>query len=408
MIKREKITSLLPCLIVLSFFFWGCNTKTDWRENYRERSKDPFGTYIIANETEHLFSDNNFTLLNKHIYDYFNDIYYEDEANIANYICIKSTAYRLDEESLEKLLKFVASGNDVFLSLNYFNDYLKESLKFDTTNLDEEVYSVEDLRDLESTFTLKNKQFKNTTFKFDRNIRKNYFSKYDTLTTTILGTQKIDRVTSKPNFIKIRHFNGNIFLHTQPIAFTNYYLLNKNENYASNAFSYLPNREIIWDPQIRRSTSNKNQDDGKSALQFFMKHPSLKWSLYLGFFGLIAFLLFNARRKQRAIPEMKSLKNSTKDFTHTIANLYKKEENHKNLATKKITYFLEKIRTKYHIETRNLNDDFINKLAAKSGNTVHTTKYLTNTIIALNKRYECSQDELVRLNTLIENFLQKK
>ncbi len=407
MSKRKKIASLLPCFIIISFLLVGCNNKTDWQENYRERSKNPFGTYIIANETQNLFSDNEFTILDKHIYDYFNYIYYDNEANIANYICIKSFAYRLDENSIEKLLNFASAGNDVFLSLNYFSSYLKESLKFENINLDD-FHKVDDLIDLKGTLHLKSKKFKDTIFKFDRNIRRNYFSEYDSATTTVLGTQKIDEFTSKPNFIKVNYGDGNIFLHTQPIAFTNYFLLNGNENYAANVFSYLPNRNILWDSQIKRSNQTKERKNDRSALQFFMKHPSLKWSLYVGFFGLLTFLLFNARRKQRAIPEIKALKNSTKDFTHTIANLYKREENHKNLATKKITYFLEKIRSKYHIETRNLNDDFIRKLAAKSGNTIHTTKYLTNTIIALNKKYECTQDELVRLNTLIENFLQKK
>lgn len=385
-----------------------CNSKTNWYENYRESSKDPFGTYIIANEGENVFRENQFDVLNKHIVDYFDEIYYDNESDFANYISIKDEAYKLNEEDIDRLLNFVASGNDAFLSLNSFNQYLKDTLKIETTNLDAKVYSIEKLGNLNGTLTLKNKQFKDTSYIYDKNLRKNYFSKYDTINTTVLGAQKIDRFTYKPNFIKIRYFDGNIFLHTHPIAFTNYYLLNENESYATNVFSYLPNRTILWDPQIRSNRNKRNRDEGSAALSFFMKHPSLKWSLYIAFWSLLLFLIFNARRKQRAIPEKKALKNSTKDFVHTIANLYKKEENHKNLATKKITYFLEKVRSKHHLETRNLNKEFIEKLAAKSGNTVHTTTYLINTIITVNKRSACTQEELVRLNTLIENFLQKK
>lgn len=401
--KLKKSNSIL--FILLSIVLIGCK-KTDWRENFRERSTDPFGTYIITEEAKLMFEDDDFIILKQHVYDYFIDIYYDYEPNFANYVCIKPSAYRLNEETTDKILEFVGAGNDAFFSLNYFNDYLSETLQFETTNLDKEVYTIEALRTLNDTLYLKNKKFKDTAFIFDRNIRKNYFSKIDSLHTTVLGTQKIDG-DQQPNFIKVQYKKGNIFLHTQPIAFSNFFLLNGKEDYAANVFSYLPNRTMIWDPQIR-SSKFRNEKDTTSALNFFMKHPSLRWSLYVAFIGLLAFLFTNYRRKQRAIPEVKKLKNSTQDFTHTIANLYLKEENHKNIVSKKIRYFLEQMRSKYHLETHNLNSDFIEKLAAKSGNSLHTTKYLINTIVALNKRSECTQDELVRLNTLIENFLQNK
>ncbi|CAM1343545.1 hypothetical protein [Tenacibaculum amylolyticum] len=401
--KLKKNTFIL--FMLLSIVLVGCS-KTDWRENFRERSTDPFGTYILTEEAKLMFHNDDFIILKQHVYDYFIDIYYDYEPNFANYVCVKPSAYRLNEETTNKILEFVGAGNDAFFSLNHFNDYLSEALKFETENLDNEVYTIEALRALNGTLYLKNKKFKDTAFTFDRNIRKNYFSKIDSSHTTVLGTQEING-NQQPNFIKIKYQKGNIFLHTQPIAFTNFFLLNGKEDYAANVFSYLPNRTIIWDPQIR-SSKFQNEKDTTSALNFFMKHPSLRWSLYIAFIGLLLFLFTNYRRKQRAIPEVKKLKNSTQDFTHTIANLYLKEENHKNIVSKKITYFLEQMRSKYHLETHNLNSDFIEKLAAKSGNSLHTTKYLINTIVALNKRSECTQDELVRLNTLIENFLQNK
>ena len=87
--------------------------------------------------------------------------------------------------------------------------------------------------------------------------------------------------------------------------------------------------------------------------------------------------------------------------------MYLKEQDHKNLVDKKIAYFLEKVRSKYLLSTSNLNSDFIEKLASKSGNELQKTKYLINTIITLNKRAECSEEELVVLHKMIENFLNK-
>ena len=400
----RKIHHIILFFLSVGFLLTSCK-ETDWRENFRERSTEPFGTYIIQNEIETLFKDQEVEVLQKHIDDYFIDIYYDYGADFANYICIKPAAYRLGKDSSNKLLEFVASGNDVFLSLYYFNDTFEETLGFTTKNLDDEAYSNEELKALKGTLRLESSTFKKTDFTFSRNLRRNYISEYNKENTTILGTQKVND-TVRPNFIKVKYEKGNVFLHTQPIAFTNYFLLSGNQEYVENVFSYLPNRTVIWDPQIRASKFRGNNDDDTSALSFFMQHPSLKWSLYVGFFGLLLFMFLNARRKQRAIPEVKQLKNSTQDFTHTIANLYLKEENHKNIVSKKITYFLERIRTKYHLETQNLNSSFVEKLAAKSGNTVQSTNYLINTIISLNNKSMCTQDELIRLNTLIENFLE--
>ncbi len=402
MIKRESIYILVVLLLTLT----SCEN-TNWSESFQERSTDPFGTYILANELENLFDNNETRVLDEHIYDYLLDDASMSVENHANYVCVKSYAYRLDDLSTAKILEYVALGNDAFLALSYFNETLQKELNFEVSNEDGNTYNIQALKELDGNLYLKGKS---KSYYYDRNLKNNYFETIDTTTTVVLGTQKAKGVTN-PNFIKIKHGLGYVFLHTQPIAFTNYYLL-KDENaaYVEQVFSYLPDRDIILDTQRHRSTYNQNKGDRPktSALNFFYSNPSLKWSLYVAFFGLLLFLFLNARRKQRAIPELKPLKNSTQDFTHTIANLYLKEENHKNLVTKKITYFLEKVRSLYHIDTQNLNDSFVEKLAAKSGNTEHTTKYLINTIITVNKRSQCSQDELIRLNTLIENFFKNK
>ncbi|AUC15036.1 hypothetical protein BTO06_07745 [Tenacibaculum sp. SZ-18] len=402
-----KITSNIPFLafLILIILLTSCK-KTNWRENFRERSTEPFGTYIVKEEMQQLFPDEEILFLKRHIEDYFIEENYYYDSFLGNYVCIKPFAYRLGNSSIDKLLRFAGAGNDIFLSLNFFNSKLEEELEFETKNLDTDAYTIEELKALKGTINLVNDNFDNTSFTYDRNLRRNYFSSYNESRTTILGTHEIND-TIRPNFIKIQYQKGNVFLHTQPIAFTNYFLINGNQEYVENVFSYLPNRMVIWDP-LRRQSKIRGSDDKTSALSFFMQHPSLKWSLYIAFIGLFLFMFLNARRKQRAIPEVKQLKNSTQDFTHTIANLYLKEENHKNIVSKKIKYFLEKIRSKYHLDTTNLNSNFIERLAAKTGNTEHTTKYLVNTIIALNKKSVCTQDELVRLNTLIENFLVNK
>nr|WP_255362721.1 hypothetical protein [Tenacibaculum sp. MAR_2009_124] len=392
-------------LYVLTLFFVGCE-KTNWNENYREYSKDPFGTFIFHEEASEFFNDNEVIYLKKNIYDYFDDVYYQDEENFANYISIKHNSNKLDKESVTKLLEFIEAGNEAFFSLNFFSSHLKEALNFETNNLDNKLHSVKELKTLKGKLHLylNDGAFPPGEYDFDRNIRRHYFSKFNSENTIVLGTQDIDGA-ELPNFIKINLGKGAVYLHTQPITFTNYYLLKNQKEYTEHVFSFLSDNTILWDPLIKRRKNTKEKEDN-SILKFFWQHESLKWSLYVAFLGLLLFITFNARRKQRAIPIIDKLKNSTVDFTHTIANLYLKEDNHKNLVNKKITYFLELVRVKYLLNTQKLNSSFIEKLASKSGNKVSTTRYLINTIVALDKKSTCTQDELMRLNTLIENFLE--
>lgn len=396
------IKKIAPLLLLC--FLTGC--KTDWKENFKEKKKTPFGTYIVFHEAKDLFDGNKIIELKKNIHDF---LIAEDKDTLQskNYVLIKGYPNRLTNKGSDKLLDFVAKGNTALLSLNYFKDTLKTRLGFSTKNLSTTAHTTQALKKLKGTLSFTNKKFSKTSFYFDRNLRKNYFSAFDSIKTTVLGTIKVND-SIFPNFIKIQHGKGALLLHSNPVVFTNYYLLSKKEAYTANVFSYLPNQPILWDPHLKRSSNSKKNKDNRSLFKFFLANTSLKWFLYITLAGLLLFMLFNAKRKQRPIPKITPLKNTTVAFAQTIANLYLKEEDHKNLVDKRISFFLEKVRANYLLDTSNLNSLFIEKLAAKSGNNLQRTKYLINTIIALSNKTECSEEELVVLYKMTENFLNKK
>lgn len=404
---RLRKIFILSFTLLVSMTLFQCK-KTNWSENFREKERSPFGTYIVFNESENLFNGNKAELLDSHVYDFLIDRYiaYED---LFNYVCIKYHDRKSNKDGINELLDFVYEGNTAFYSLNVFSEELQEALSIKVTNLDSLTSQPYYLKELKGDLQLKNEEFNRDNYEFDRNLRRNYFSSFNEKNTIVLGTQTIEN-KEEPTLLKIYHGKGSIYVHTQPIVFTNYYMLNENYSYAENVLSYLPDAETFWDPQIRSSqiSSNKSDEDSESVLAFFWANPSLRWFLYLSFFGLILFMLFNARRKQRAIPVINPPGNSTVEFTQTISNLYLKNENHKNVIDKKIVFFLSKVRSQYLIETNNLNQEFIEKLSLKSGNSLDNTKYLINTILVLNKKFECSVEELMGLNKMIDNFLKQK
>ena len=128
----------------------GCN-KTDWKENFNEKSKSPFGTYIVYNEAEALFN-NEVVYLKQNIYDHLlSDV---DRDNFGNYICIKADAYRLDLDTFNYLLHFIKKGNNAFISLNSFDTHIEDSLQFKTKNLDLLYLLPEELKQLKGKLYL--------------------------------------------------------------------------------------------------------------------------------------------------------------------------------------------------------------------------------------------------------------
>ncbi|MBT1698690.1 hypothetical protein KK083_17490 [Fulvivirgaceae bacterium PWU4] len=121
-------------------------------------------------------------------------------------------------------------------------------------------------------------------------------------------------------------------------------------------------------------------------------------------FSVILFMLFEAKRKQRIIPVIKPLANTSLEFVSTIGNLYYQNGDHRNLAEKKVSFLLEQIRSKYLLKTNQLNDEFFTALASKSGNRKEDIEELFKTISFISTSTVISAGQLVDLNNKIERF----
>ena len=125
-------------------------------------------------------------------------------------------------------------------------------------------------------------------------------------------------------------------------------------------------------------------------------------------YTLLFFMIFEAKRKQRIIPIIKPLTNTTLEFVSTIGNLYYQRGDHKNIADKKIQFFFDYIHSNYFMSTAQRDETFSSVLARKSGVKEQTVKSLLEMIHEILSRNTISQDELKSLNKLLEHFYKKK
>ncbi|WET03783.1 DUF4350 domain-containing protein [Flavobacterium sp. YJ01] len=369
----------------------------DWTPTYSVNDKIPFGLYVFDQEANRFFKNQKIKRISTETaYEYL-DSEYDDSKDVENYkvkgnFINISEVNNIDDRSMIEIIYFVSHGNNAFLSMKEFPSLLLDSLK---------VRTQADFPPADSVVTwLANKKLSNKKYTLNSGLN-DYFSKIDTLNTTVLGYQN-NKKNKQINFIEVPYKNGYFYLHTQPVAFTNYTLLKKDHyKYAENVLSYFSKGDVFW-----YNKEPKDERISGSPLRYIMSQPPLKSAWFLGLLGILIFMIFNAKRKQRVVPIIKPLENLTVDFTKTIGNLYYQEGDHTNLIDKKIIYFLEKIRTDFLIDTTKLNDDFIKKLHYKTGKDEKDIEELVSLINNHRNSYHGSlEEDLLRINTAIEKIL---
>ncbi len=362
----------------------------NWHNSYTSFDKIPFGSYVLAEELPNFLGTDHFTKIPVHPFEFLSDSIYKQNST---YFFINDNI-PIDLQLYTKLQQYLEDGNTVFASGKFFGNTLLDSLKIKT----ETSYALtEDVIHPVLFGAPKPKylpQFKKKTYT-------TVFKSFDTLKTKALGYFKNEKAPlSQINFIKIKQGAGTLYLHTLPEAFSNYYMLTDNQNYAANCLSYTKNDFYYWDTYIK-----SGRKEVSSPLRFVLSQVSLRWAYYLFAIGLLLFVLFKGKREQRIIPIVTPLKNTSIEFTQTIGDLYLQHQDYSNIIHKKITYFLEKVRSDYYLDTSNLDATFITKLAHKSTNTTEKTEALIQLIKNYRQNPVNSEVALIKLNKAIEEFI---
>ena len=388
--KKKNLKFLIPItitIVLLTIIKIAEPEEVDWTKSFARNDKIPFGGYIIYDLAQSLFPDKKIVLKEFPIYNILKDNYYSG----TNYVFINAY-FSPDKLDTEYLLNYVAEGNNVFISAFGIYGDLADSLRIKTYDM----FFSEDSVNI--NFNLPELKSENG-YSYIRGNFENYFSEYDTLLVQVLGRSEEKNV----NFLRIRYGDGNFFLNTVPLAFTNFHLLNsENNEYVYKALSHLTVQETFWDDHYK--DGNKFN---ASALQYILSQESLKWAYYIILVSVVLFIFFYGRRKQRIIPVIPPLTNTTIEFVETVGNLYYQQKDFKNIAEKKISYFLDYIRNKYFIKTSSFDEESIQKIADKSSIPPVEIKSIIREIENINHSQKITEEELVNINFQIEKFYER-
>jgi len=312
-----------------------------------------------------------------------------------------------NSSELRALLDFVYEGNQLFVSSFEFGQELLDSLKLETNYLHGGVNMYDSLRVSIINPETKTQEF----YSYPGKSYDNYFSDIDTGYTTVLGWDN----SGNANFVKISYDNGGAFyLHLAPLAFSNFFLLHKdNKRYYDCALSNMPKdiELIVWGEYFRHhANGNEGGGGGGSTGRIFnwmMSQEALAWALSLLLLLFLIIFLFESKRRQRAIPIRKPLQNASLDFVKTIGNLYYQRRDNKNLVGKMTAHFQDHVRNRYNIPTSRMDEDFEKKLSYKTGidlQTIHDIVYQSK---YLADQSSVSDGELLLFNQQLQNFYKQ-
>ncbi|MBN8588909.1 MAG: DUF4350 domain-containing protein [Rhodothermia bacterium] len=409
----SRIDRFLWAALILGVVFYVFYEATkpappDWRPTFAPKDKIPYGLYALDKILPQAFPNQKLHRTEKSAYELLSALNIQNKSN-TNFVWI-DIGVGLSPLTIKALKQFVKKGNTAFISSYYWPKTLKDSLKADvgygnempgSAAVNQFARSVSETSDT-SSVGLRHTHFKDKKFWFPAFMQNVPFRAYDSTRTQVLGdafykTNKI--FEAEPNFIRMKIGDGFLFLHTQPYAFTNYGLLKQNKAaYAFGVLSHLPVQETYFDAYRRGSTTDE------SLMQYVWRSDALQWAFY-GLSLLLFFSFFSAtKRRQRIIPVWELPRNTTREFVQTLGRLYYRRKDHKDLANRKITYFMESIRSRYYVQTDHLDDAFFEHLAAKTGHSKDSVASLFNFFEHLQKKAVLNDEDLRELTRRIYRF----
>lgn len=184
------------------------------------------------------------------------------------------------------------------------------------------------------------------------------FTRFDTIVDKKERIERIDTFAIKkvPVAVSVPYGKGEVIFVSSPLLFTNYGMLEGNTFvYIFRLMSYLTDLPVYRTEAYVKTDAMLVAE--QSPFREFIKRPPLRWALYLALLGVVLFMIFTARRRQRVIPIMSKPANRSLEFIQLIGTLYYQRKDHVDLVRKKFKLFAEELRKTAGVDISDVNTD---------------------------------------------------
>ena len=405
---NKSIISILLIIVIggsiaaFVFYIKARTPKYKWEPEYSKKSEQPYGLksfYKFLKEQ------------NKDIKSIgSSELYLLDTSNThSNFIVVDSYIY-LDSINISYLLNYIKKGNNVFISTNESPIYLLEQILPGADSIYEYDQYERNMIDV---------NFSSSQLPYPEKIRfkHQYLKKVTPFNWSGYSSSYFDDTFSRQNVIPISYINdsivncfsishgkGTLIIHSNPIVFTNFYMIQKNGfKNTNNIFSYLNNGTIYWNEFDFSKLENEGSGDG-NPLKFLFSHYTLRTGWYVFLISIFMFILFRSKREQRIIPIIYKNKNTSIEFAKAIGSLYFQKNAHHNIANELYTIFLADIRTRYNMVTAEKKEELIEQISSRTEIKKEIIVDLFKLFSDVKYNVNAKSKDLIKLYQALENF----
>lgn len=388
----------------------GKNNLPSLQETYKNNDTRPFGTSVFYRLIKDIYPGTESTKKKESFDRTWKDIY--DTA--ALYISVSKSLYTSDAD-VDAIMDYVKDGNDAVFIAAAFDENLMDKLGCRVDYTPGLLGLLPD--SMTDTYVMLDSNAVNGggeyayyylpfTGRFTKMPEKNY---------RVLGYNQYNQPDNIVCFIG----KGRLFLHCEPRAFSNYFLLQKDNYKYLQKYISLTNKpgrrnpqHVYWNDYYvsinhPRSSRSESSNSG-SSLSEIMGNRELAFAFWLILVLLLLYIIYGMKRTQRIIEKVKPNENTSVTFTETVGRLYLQKKDNRNIAEKMITYFNEFIRNQYFLNTNHVNEEFVSTLSRKSGVDLEMVTALYSTIDQTMRKSQVTDVDLLRLNNNIQTFYKNK
>lgn len=236
------------------------------------------------------------------------------------------------------------------------------------------------------------------------------FTRFDTIVDEKERIERIDTFAIKkvPTAVSVPYGKGEVIFVSSPLLFTNYGMLEGNTSvYIFRLMSYLADLPVYRTEAYVKTDAMLVAE--QSPFREFIKRPPLRWALYLALLGVVLFMIFTARRRQRVIPIMSKPANRSLEFIQLIGTLYYQRKDHVDLVRKKFKLFAEELRKTAGVDISDVNTDDreYQLLAEKTGmNSDRLKKVIRQIRLVLHSEGNISVEEMRSLIDAMDTIVR--
>jgi hypothetical protein len=255
-------------------------------------------------------------------------------------------AINFNKSDIRQLYKFVEQGNTVFIASADIPYQLYDSIQVKTKYV---FFDSNDSSKKSQSICLVNKNIPyQKQYVLSEKLIEDYYISFDSSKASILAYLDGD----KPIALRYKFGEGQFIFTTMHSLFLNQNLINKPERKVAYALlNYANAYTLIWDEYYKKFNRHT-----ESEIDFIKNSKGLYAAYVCLLVGIVFYMIFEAKRRQREIKVINKPENSTLNFVHVITSLYRKNSiSHKDIVKQKLLHWYDLLKNKLRIDTQKMH-----------------------------------------------------